>query len=563
MNWNTIVEPQTETVSQLATTLDVPTVVAKLLAQRGIINFDTAKAFFRPDLGQLHDPFLMLGMTAAVDRILQAIANDEKIMVYGDYDVDGTTAVALLSTYLRTLHPLVDTYIPDRYVEGYGLSEIGINYAHEQDYSLLITLDCGIKAVERVEQANDLGIDCIICDHHLPGEIVPPALAILDPKQAECSYPYKELCGCGVGFKLIQALAQKQNQAAENIWPFLDLVATAIAADIVPLTGENRILAYHGMLQLNRAPRPGLAALLAQSKRKPSEFSDLVFVVAPRINAAGRMAHGGKAVSLLCAQDVTTAQAMAREIESLNGERRSTDERITQEALEQINQLNTPYSTVVIQENWHKGVVGIVASRLIEHHYRPTVVLAASEGKYVGSVRSVKGFNVYEALAACESHLIQFGGHKYAAGLTMDPKSLPAFREAFDQAVQERITVEQRQPSQTYDLEVSLTALTPKLERILVQMAPFGPQNMRPVFRTIGLTDAGGSRAVGNDQKHLKLAVTDGKGTVFSGIGFGMAKHLPKIKAGNSFELLYTLEQNEFNGVKRLQLKVKDLRLTE
>ena len=563
MNWNTIVEPQTETVSQLATTLDVPTVVAKLLAQRGIINFDTAKAFFRPDLGQLHDPFLMLGMTAAVDRILQAIANDEKIMVYGDYDVDGTTAVALLSTYLRTLHPLVDTYIPDRYVEGYGLSEIGINYAHEQDYSLLITLDCGIKAVERVEQANDLGIDCIICDHHLPGEIVPPALAILDPKQAECSYPYKELCGCGVGFKLIQALAQKQNQAAENIWPFLDLVATAIAADIVPLTGENRILAYHGMLQLNRAPRPGLAALLAQSKRKPSEFSDLVFVVAPRINAAGRMAHGGKAVSLLCAQDVTTAQAMAREIESLNGERRSTDERITQEALEQINQLNTPYSTVVIQENWHKGVVGIVASRLIEHHYRPTVVLAASEGKYVGSVRSVKGFNVYEALAACESHLIQFGGHKYAAGLTMDPKSLPAFREAFDQAVQERITLEQRQPSQTYDLEVSLTALTPKLERILVQMAPFGPQNMRPVFRTIGLTDAGGSRAVGNDQKHLKLAVTDGKGTVFSGIGFGMAKHLPKIKAGNSFELLYTLEQNEFNGVKRLQLKVKDLRLTE
>lgn len=563
MNWNTIAEPQTETVSKLATTLGVPTVVAKLLAQRGILNFDTAKAFFRPDLGQLHDPFLMLGMTAAVDRILQAIANDEKILVYGDYDVDGTTAVALLSTYLRTLHPQVDTYIPDRYVEGYGLSEIGVNYAHEQDYSLLITLDCGIKAVERVEQANALGINCIICDHHLPGKTLPSALAILDPKQENCPYPYKELCGCGVGFKLIQALAQQQNQAFESIWPFLDLVATAIAADIVPLTGENRIFAYHGMQQLNRAPRPGLAALLAQSKRKPLEFSDLVFVVAPRINAAGRMAHAGKAVNLLCAQEATTAQALAQEIESLNGERRSTDERITQEALEQINQLNTPYSTVVMQENWHKGVVGIVASRLIEHHYRPTVVLAASEGKYVGSVRSVKGFNVYEALAACESHLIQYGGHKYAAGLTMDPKSLPAFRDAFDQAVQERITVEQRQPSQTYDLEVSLTALTPKLERILVQMAPFGPQNMRPVFRTIGLTDAGGSRAVGNDQKHLKLAVTDGKGTVFSGIGFGMAKHLPKIKAGNSFELLYTLEQNEFNGVKKLQLKVKDLRLTE
>lgn len=563
MHWNAIADPQTETVSQLITTLGVPTVVAKLLAQRGITNFDAAKAFFRPDLGQLHDPFLMLGMAAAVDRILLAIANDEKILVYGDYDVDGTTAVALLSNYLGTLHPKVDTYIPDRYVEGYGLSEIGINYAYEQDYSLLITLDCGIKAVERVEQANALGIDCIICDHHLPGEILPPALAILDPKQAECLYPYKELCGCGVGFKLIQALAQKQNQAAEKIWPFLDLVATAIAADIVPLTGENRILAYHGMQQLNRAPRPGLASLLAQSKRKPLEFSDLVFVVAPRINAAGRMAHGGKAVRLLCAQEATTAQAMAQEIESLNGERRSTDERITQEALEQINQLNTPYSTVVMQENWHKGVVGIVASRLIEHHYRPTVVLAASEGKYVGSVRSVKGFNVYEALAACESHLIQYGGHKYAAGLTMDPKSLPAFRDAFDQAVQERITVEQRQPSQTYDLEVSLTALTPKLERILVQMAPFGPQNMRPVFRTNGLTDAGGSRAVGNDQKHLKLAVTDGKGTVFSGIGFGMANHLPKIKAGNSFELLYTLEQNEFNGVKRIQLKVKDLRLTE
>ena len=561
MHWYATPDPPAEQVNHLTTALGVAPVVASLLAQRGITDFDAAKDFFRPNLEQLHDPFLMLGMTDAVDRILQAIANEEKILVYGDYDVDGTTAVALLSSYLRSLHPLVESYIPDRYAEGYGLSEQGVNYAHEQGYSLLITLDCGIKAVERIQQANALGIDCIICDHHLPGETLPPALAILDPKQAECPYPYKELCGCGVGFKLIQALALEQKQAFEEIASYLDLVATAIAADIVPLTGENRILAYHGLQQLNASPRPGLGALLAQTKRKTLEFSDLVFVVAPRINAAGRMAHGAKAVALLSATAVTAAQVLAHEIEQLNSERRSMDAQITQEALEQLKHLNTPYSTVVMQEDWHKGVVGIVASRLIEYHYRPTVVLAASEGKYVGSVRSVKGFNVYEALAACQAHLLQFGGHKYAAGLTMAPEALPAFRQAFDKAVQERITPAQLEPSQTYDMAVSLHELTPKLERILAQMAPFGPQNMRPVFRTGGLKDAGGSRAVGQEQNHLKLAVTDNKGTVFSGIGFNMAKYLPKIKAGDHFELLYSLEQNEFNGIKKLQLKVKDLRL--
>jgi single-stranded-DNA-specific exonuclease len=563
MRWNKTTNAETTTILQLEQALGIPTAVATILAQRGITSFEAAKTFFRPDLKALHDPFLMLGMSKAVDRILQAVSTGEKILVYGDYDVDGTTAVALLFSCLKTLTSEVATYIPDRYSEGYGLSSQGVQFASDNDIGLLITLDCGIKAVERVAEAKALGIDSIICDHHLPGEQLPSAVAILDPKQKDCLYPYKELCGCGIGFKLIQALTLQQEHDFEVLYPYLDLVATAIAADIVPLTGENRILAYYGLKQLNKAPRPGFELLIQNTKKKVLQLSDLVFVIAPRINAAGRMQHGQRAVDLLCSETTEIALPYARSIELMNGERRLTDEKITEEALAQIQDLKTEFSTVVMQEHWHKGVVGIVASRLIESFYRPTAVLTASGDQLVGSVRSVKGFDVYEALVACSDHFIQFGGHKYAAGLTMTKEALEPFRAAFEQAVKERILPEQREPSMLYDATLTLNEITPKLFRIFQQMAPFGPQNMRPVFRTQGLKDAGGSKVVGKEQTHLKLEVTDFSGAPVSGIAFGMAEHIHKIKSQVSFELLYTLDENEFNGVKTLQLKVKALRFTE
>lgn len=563
MKWINNEAPPRERVLQLEQKLGIPTAVATVLIQRGISSFDLAKTFFRPSLDALHDPFLMLGMSEAVARVFSAVTHNEKIMIYGDYDVDGTTAVALMASYLQTLTSEVATYIPDRYSEGYGLSSTGIQFAHDNEITLLIVLDCGIKAMEQVEEAKALEIDCIICDHHFPGEELPKAVAILDPKQEGCSYPFKELCGCGIGFKLIQALALEQGHDVISLIPYLDLVATAIAADIVPLTGENRILAHYGLEQLNAAPRPGLELLTQNTQKKRLQLSDLVFIIAPRINAAGRMQHGHYAVDLLCSQDKDSALPLARAIELMNSERRLTDEKITQEALEQMPDLNTKVSTVVMQENWHKGVVGIVASRLIESHYRPTVVLTASEDTLVGSVRSVRGFDVYEAIKSCSEHLIQFGGHKYAAGLTMEKMNLVPFREAFEAAVKERILPEQLEPSMIYDTSIVFKEITPKLYRILQQMAPFGPQNMRPVFHTRGVKDTGGTKVVGKDQTHLKLEVTDFSGVSFSGIGFGMATHISQIKSQASFELLYTLDENEYNGKKNLQLKVKALRFTQ
>ena len=563
MKWINNEAPPGERVLQLEQKLGIPTAVATILIQRGISSFDLAKTFFRPSLDALHDPFLMLGMSEAVARVFSAVTHNEKIMIYGDYDVDGTTAVALMASYLQTLTSEVATYIPDRYSEGYGLSSTGIQFAHDNEITLLIVLDCGIKAMEQVEEANALEIDCIICDHHLPGEELPKAVAILDPKQEGCSYPFKELCGCGIGFKLIHALALEQGHDITSLMPYLDLVATAIAADIVPLTGENRILAHYGLEQLNAAPRPGLELLIQNTQKKRLQLSDLVFIIAPRINAAGRMQHGHYAVDLLCSSDKDSALPLARAIELMNNERRLTDEKITQEALEQMPDLNTEVSTVVMQENWHKGVVGIVASRLIESHYRPTVVLTASEDTLVGSVRSVRGFDVYEAIKACSEHLIQFGGHKYAAGLTMEKTNLVPFREAFEAAVKERILPEQLEPSIIYDTSIVFKEITPKLYRILQQMAPYGPKNMRPVFHTRGVKDTGGTKVVGKDQTHLKLEVTDFSGVSFSGIGFGMATHISQIKSQASFELLYTLDENEYNGQKNLQLKVKALRFTK
>lgn len=563
MQWIKTKGAPSPVVLELEHALGVPTAVASVLAQRGITSFEGAKSFFRPRLEDLHDPFLMLGMEAAVNRVIEAITKGEKILVYGDYDVDGTTSVSLVASYLSTLSTEIATYIPDRYTEGYGLSAKGIQYASDNDIGLLITLDCGIKATEQVRTANSLGIDCIICDHHLPGDEVPKALAVLDPKQTDCLYPYKELCGCGIGFKLIQALAIRQGQPFESLLPYLDLVATAIAADIVPLTGENRILAYFGLQQLNTAPRPGLNLLIQNTKKQELQLSDLAFVIAPRINAAGRMEHAQKAVDLLRSEDKEAALPFARAIELMNSERRLTDEKITEEALAQIALLETEVSTVVMQEHWHKGVVGIVASRLIESYYRPTVVLTASGDNLVGSVRSVRGLDVYEALAACADHMIQFGGHKYAAGLTLKKGSLASFRAAFEEAVKERITPEQLVPSLLYDATLTFNEVTPKLNRIIAQMGPFGPQNMRPVFRTEGVKDAGGCKVVGKDQSHLKLEVTDFSSAPISGIAFGMAEHIHKIKSQTPFEMLYTVGENEFNGIRSLQLKVKALRFKE
>lgn len=549
------------TAEHLSEVLGVSPVISQLLAQRGIDSYDQAKAFFRPTWEQLHDPFLMQDMTVAVDRIVTAIERQEKVMVFGDYDVDGTSAVALVYSYLKDEIEHLTPYIPDRYKEGYGISIAGIDTAKAEGVSLIITLDCGIKAINQVTYAKNLGIDFVICDHHLPGDQLPEATAVLDPKRSDCAYPFKELCGCGIGFKLIQALQQQKQLPEEALFPYLDLVATAIAADIVPIIGENRILTFLGIEQLNRQPRNGFQFFL-KALKKPVRVTDLVFVIAPRINAAGRMDHGLNAVQLLIAKDPEEALPIARSIEFYNSERRATDERIKQEALQQIllNEQQETFSTVVFHSSWHKGVIGIVASRLIETYYRPTVVLTESEGILSGSVRSVRGFDVHKALEACTRHMIQFGGHKYAAGLTLKPEQLEGFVETFEAYVKEYILPEQRLPSLTYDLVLSFDVLTHKLLRILNQMGPFGPKNMRPVFVTHDCKDTGNTRLVGKKEEHLKLEITDQSGVKIQGIAFGMGEHLISIKNQIPFSILYTLEENEYNGIVSLQLKVKDLK---
>ena len=503
----------------------------------------------------------MQDMQQAVERIAKAIDRSEAVMVFGDYDVDGTTSVALVSSYLQNHLEVVVPYIPDRYKEGYGISIAGIDEAKARGISLIIALDCGIKAHEQVAYAKELGIDFIICDHHLPDATLPQAVAVLDPKRADCKYPYEELCGCGIGFKLIQALQQHFGLGAADLNAYLDLVATAIAADIVPMTGENRLLSALGIEHIRQAPRAGFQFFLSNLK-KPVRVSDLVFVIAPRINAAGRMNQGISAVELLLAKNQEEALPLARSIEFFNTERRSTDERITKEALQQIEleEAKQNASTVVYHPSWHKGVIGIVASRLIENYYRPTVVLTKSEEVLAGSVRSVKGFDVYQALEACKDHMIQFGGHKYAAGLTLEKTQLEGFKAAFEKAVQERILDSQKAPVMHYDAELTLNTISPKLYRILIQMAPFGPKNMKPVFVSHNCIDKGGSRLVGKDQDHLKLELVDPNGTVIQGIGFGLGQHHSKVKQKNPFSILYTLDENEFNGSVSLQLLIKDIK---
>ena len=560
MRWIPSPNPNSIIVKDLAKNLQVPYTIAHLLVQRGVISFEDAKLFFRPEAAHLHDPFLMKDMDRAIQRIERALSSQEKIMVFGDYDVDGTTSVALVASYLKDFTEVV-AYIPDRYKEGYGISIQGIDEAHKLGVTLIIALDCGIKANEEITYAKELGIDFIICDHHLPGPELPSAYAVLDPKRDDCTYPFKELCGCGIGFKLIQAVHQTRGDKLEKLFSYFDLVAIAIAADIVPINGENRVFCTLGLKSIRTKPRAGLYYFL-QSVKHPIQVSDLVFVLAPRINAAGRMEKGHSAVELLMAEDSETALRISRMIEFFNTERRSTEERITIEALQQIElqEDQNSASTVVYHPSWHKGVIGIVASRLIESYYRPTVVLTQSEGVLAGSVRSVSGFDVYEAIASCEEHLIQFGGHKYAAGITLAQKDLESFKKAFEQVVSNTLLDTQKTPSYLYDTELSFDLITSKFYRILQQMEPFGPQNMRPVFVTFGCTDAGGTRIVGKDKTHLKLEIKDTTGNVFSGIAFGQAEFLIPIKEQKPFSILYTLEENEFNGVKQLQLKVKDIK---
>ncbi|WP_281980079.1 single-stranded-DNA-specific exonuclease RecJ [Tenacibaculum mesophilum] len=561
MRWTLKPQPDTIKVKQLAKELSIDTTLAKILVQRGIETFDEAKHFFRPSLSDLHDPFLMKDMEVAVQRIETAITNNENILVFGDYDVDGTTAVSLLSSYLKTIHPNIATYIPDRYEEGYGVSFQGIDFAEDNGFSLIIALDCGIKAIDKVAYATEKNIDFIICDHHKPGNEIPKAVAVLNPKQMDCNYPYDELCGCGVGFKLIQALASKRNQTIEDLIPYLDLVATAIAADIVPMTGENRVLAYHGLQVINSQPRNGIKAIIHQLQKKELTITDVVFIIAPRINAAGRMKHGNYAVELLTEMDFDSAVEFAAAIEKFNSDRRELDKAITQEALLQIENNNEQekYTTVVFDENWHKGVIGIVASRLTETYYRPTLVFTKSGEKLAASARSVKGFDVYNALEECSEFIEQFGGHKYAAGLTLLPEQYQNFKNKFEEVVKSTINKDLLTPEITIDAELDLSEITPKFFRIIQQMAPFGPLNMKPVFTTSAVRDNGYGKQVGADKSHLKLNLIYGSDQkTYNAIGFGLGNKITI--AQNDFDIVYTLDENTWNGHTSIQLILKDLK---
>lgn len=561
MRWTLKPIPSQEKVAHLSNSLGVGELVARLLVQRGIETFEEARSFFRPSLDELHDPFLMKDMEKAVDRIVKAIEIEEKILIYGDYDVDGTTSVAMMSEFLRALTANTATYIPDRYTEGYGISYQGINFAHDNNITLIIALDCGIKAVDKVQYAKEKGIDFIICDHHLPGTIIPDAVAVLDPKRIDCDYPFKELCGCGVGFKLIQALGNRYGYGISDLIPFLDLVATAIGADIVSMTGENRILAYHGMKVINSNPRTGFKAILETVKKKKLTITDVVFIIAPRINAAGRMKHGNHAVALLTERNIDQARIFAEEIEMFNRERRRADQQITEEALLQIreNAEESRSTTVVYQETWHKGVLGIVASRLTETFYRPTLVFTKSGTSLSASARSVSGFDVYSAIEHCAEHIEQFGGHKFAAGLTLLEENFLKFKNAFEKVVSETIDRKLLSPEIEIDMKLDFKEITPKFYRILKQFAPFGPDNPLPVFLSENVHDTGASRKVGQDGKHLKLSLRQGFSNTYSGIGFNIGDKFLDFMRFSPLDIVYCLDENEWEGQVILQLRVKDI----
>ncbi len=560
MRWTLKKSPEKEKVNQLAKALSVDKTLAKILLLRGVETFEEAKKYFRPTLNDLHNPFLMKDMDVAVNRIETAITNKENILIYGDYDVDGTTAVSLVSSYLKTTYSNISTYIPDRYREGYGISYQGIDFAEDNNFSLIIALDCGIKALDKITYATQKNIDFIICDHHKPGDKIPKAVAVLNPKRIDCSYPYDELCGCGVGFKLIQALGSKRNESLESLVPYLDLVATAIAADIVPMTGENRALAFLGLQVINTSPRNGIKALIHQAKKKNLTITDVVFTIAPRINAAGRIKHGNDAVELLTEMDFESTTAFAAAIEKLNTDRKELDKNITQEALLQIEKNNEKerFTTVVFNKNWHKGVIGIVASRLIETYYKPTLVFTKSGDVLAASARSIKGFDVYNALEECSEFIEQFGGHKYAAGLTLLPENYTEFKQKFEEVVEKSIDRKLLTPEILIDTELELSEITPKFHRILEQMAPFGPQNMKPIFKTASVRDNGYGKQVGADKTHLKLNLIYGADKkTYNAIGFGLGSKINLVK--NDFNITYSLDTNTWNGNTSIQLLLKDI----
>ena len=560
----TILQADEEKVAALQKELKIHSAICKILVQRNIFSFDEAKNFYRPQLTDLHSPWLMKDMEKAVDRILKAIEQQEKILVFGDYDVDGTTSVACMYQFLKKLTAHVDFYIPHRYREGYGVSKAGIDFAKENKFTLIVSLDCGIKSVELISYAKESGIDFIVCDHHLPDAQLPPAVAILNPKQKDCNYPYKELCGCGVGFKLISALTQKLNLPEEMTFEYLDLVATAIAADIVHMTGENRVLAFYGLKKANENPNNGIKALAFLSGLKQTlHINNLVFMIAPRVNAAGRMDDARKAVQMFVASAYEEALHYAEMLHSDNSERKEADSSITDEALAYIKGneiLTNRKSTVVYQPHWHKGVVGIVASRLIEHYYRPTVVLTQS-GEYVaGSARSVSGFNLYEAIHACKEYLIGYGGHFAAAGMTMKADQVEAFRNKFEEVVSTTINPELLIPEIVIDAEIRLKDITWPFYKILCQMEPFGPENLRPHFIIRNVMNSGYSKILKNE--HLKISVRQ-ENTILSGIGFGMADKLPLLQMNKPVDIVCKIDENEWNGQKSLHLRLLDLRLSE
>jgi single-stranded-DNA-specific exonuclease len=557
---------ETAVVKQLASALGVSDSLANLMVQRSITSAEEASAFFNPSLDYLHDPFQMKDMNIAVDRISTAIKKNERILVYGDYDVDGTTAVALMYSFLKDQYSNVDYYIPDRYKEGYGVSFQGLDFAYQNNCKVVITLDCGIKAVEKVKYARTKGLDVIICDHHLPGDEIPKALAVLDAKQPSCNYPYKELSGCGVGFKLIQAYARVHGIPFSAIAHYLDLVAVSIASDIVPITGENRVMAYFGLKRLNESPRTGLKELIREAEvTKALTIEDVVFKIGPRINAAGRMETGSKAVDLLVSSDTGLATGISKEINNFNIERRTVDRSITTEAMRMISddqRTVNSRTTVLYNPNWKKGVIGIVASRLIETYYRPTVILTESNGFATGSARSVQGYDLYAAIEACSDLLESFGGHMFAAGLTLKKENIRPFMDRFEQYVNSTISDEQLVPRIFIDTELSFSEINEDYFRTMSQFQPFGPENMSPVFISKNVFDTGSGRMVGSSGEHLKLDLcqeSTGQKS-FSAIAFSQANHFEYIKGGNPFDICYSLEMNEFRGNRNLQLNVRDIK---
>jgi single-stranded-DNA-specific exonuclease len=565
--WNLKKQGDLNEVKHLSAALNVNMVIARLLVQRGIKTFNEAKAFFRPRLSDLLNPFLMKDMDKAVARIEQAIKNKEKVIIYGDYDVDGTTSVAMMYSFLKSRIEQIEYYIPDRYSEGYGISPKSINYAIDNGFTLIIALDCGIKAVDKIADAKARGLDYIICDHHNPDDEVPPAVAVLDPKQVDCNYPNKELSGCGVGFKLLQAYCQKNNIEQDEIYDMLDLLVVSIASDIVPIVGENRVMAYYGLKKLNTNPGIGLQTIINLAGIADTEItiSDIVFKIGPRLNASGRIEHGKKSVQILVSDDEEKSDLIGEEIDSFNEIRKTLDRDITQEALDMIEKsedLKNMNSTVLYNRDWHKGVVGIVASRVTEQYYRPSIILTESNGLATGSARSVRDFDLYEAIGKCSDLLESYGGHMYAAGLTLKIENIPAFRQRFEEIVTHQITDMQQTQTIEVDAKITLSEITPRFYRILKQFAPFGPHNMAPVFVTEDVYDAGTSRRVGKNQEHLKLDLVepDVNSGIFAGIAFNQSQAYDLITSGSPFDICYSIAENDYRGKTNLQLFIKDIK---